>query len=49
MILNEKRLSETERERLKKIVGEVSAMTDEVDLRESLKSLVQFLLSVEGT
>ncbi len=47
MIMNEKRLSETERERLKKIVGEVSAMTDEIDLRESLKTLVEFLISVE--
>ena len=43
ILLNEKRLSETERERLRKIVGEVDAWTDETSLRESLKDLIRFL------
>ncbi len=48
IILNEKRLSETERERLERIVGKVSPTMDEQALRSALADLVDFIVSVEA-
>jgi hypothetical protein len=48
IILNEKRLSETERERLERIVGNVSPTMDEQALRTALADLVDFIVSVEA-
>ena len=47
IILNEKRLSETERARLERIVGNVSPTMDEQALRSALADLVDFIVSVE--
>ncbi|KKL15745.1 hypothetical protein LCGC14_2502520 [marine sediment metagenome] len=47
IILNEKRLSETERARLERIVGNVSPTMDEHALRSALADLVDFIVSVE--
>ena len=49
LILQEKRLSETERKRLDDIVGNVDAFTDDQALRESLQEVVRFLMSIEGS
>ena len=46
IILNEKRLSETERARLERIVGNVSPTMDEQALRSALADLVDFIASV---
>lgn len=43
ILLNEKRLSETERQRLREIVGNVSPTMDEVALRERLADIVDFI------
>jgi hypothetical protein len=48
IILNEKRLSETERARLERIVGNVSPTMDEQALRTALADLVDFIVSVEA-
>ena len=44
IILNEKRLSETERQRLMNIVGSVTPLLDEQDLRSGLADLFDFLM-----
>ena len=43
LILNEKRLSETERARLSRIVGDVNPSMDDVALRESLLDILNFI------
>lgn len=49
IILNEKRLSETERARLERIVGSVSPTMDEQALRSALADLYDFIAGLEGS
>lgn len=48
LILNEKRLSESERERLNQIIGSVDWRTDQTSLREMLKEMAGFLGEQNG-
>ena len=43
IILQEKRISDTERARLKEIVGDLSVMTDELSIRESMGELLDII------
>lgn len=48
IILGEKRLSETERQRLNRIIGSVNIYTDEVDLRNAMIEMLDFLDTLES-